>query len=238
MLNEEHLGVEVSPLSMNEVLLKVNNIITENKKAFIVAINPEKIMKAQDDISLKNLINSADIKIPDGSGVVIASKLKKGNIKSRVTGIDLMKNICYISAERDYKIFLLGGKKDVAYRASKVLEEDVKGINIVGIEDGYFKDTDTIIKKINESGANILFVALGSPKQEKFIKENMDRINVNIFMGVGGSFDVISGDINRAPVWMQRCNGEWFYRLIKEPSRIGRVKVLPKFIIKSLIRRG
>lgn len=238
MLNEEHLGVEVTPLNMDEVLLKVNKIIVDNKKGFIVAINPEKIMKAQDDDDLKKLINSADIKIPDGTGVVIASKLRGGSIKSRVTGIDLMKNICFTSIDQGYKIFLLGGKKEVAKRASKVLESSIKGIDIVGIEDGYFEDKDLIIRKINESGANILFVALGSPKQENFIKENMDKINANIFMGVGGSFDVICGDINRAPIWIQKCGGEWFYRLLKEPSRIKRIKVLPKFIIKSLSRRG
>lgn len=238
MDNEKYLGVEVSTCCMDEVLLEIDKIIQENKKAFIVAINPEKIMKAQDDEKLKKLINSADIKIPDGSGVVLASKLSNGSIKSRVTGIDLMRNICRVGAEKDYKIFLLGAKKEVAKRASEKLKEQIPGINIVGIMDGYFKEDEEVISAVNKSEANVLFVALGSPKQEMWITKNRDKINANIFMGVGGSYDVICGDINRAPVWMQKCGSEWLYRLAKEPKRISRVKVLPKFIIKTLSRRG
>ncbi len=237
MANEKYLGVEVSPLNMDEVLKRVESTIIDDKKVFIVAINPEKIMKAQEDKSLKELINSADIKIPDGSGVVIASKLNKGSIKSRVTGIDLMKNICSLSGKKGYTVFLLGAKPKVAERASKVLEEEIKGLQIVGIQDGYFEDEEMVIKMINDSKADILFVAFGSPKQENWIKRNMDKLNVNIFMGVGGSYDVICGDINRAPMWMQKCGGEWVYRLLKEPTRIKRVKVLPKFIIKTLFER-
>ncbi|KMT22603.1 WecB/TagA/CpsF family glycosyltransferase [Clostridium cylindrosporum] len=237
MKNEKYLGVEVSTYSMDEILLKLDNVILENKKTFIVAINPEKIMKAQDDNSLLELINSADLKIPDGSGVVLASRLSNGNIKSRVTGIDLMKNICIGASKKKYKIFLLGAKPEVARRASEKLKEEINDIQIVGVQDGYFKDEEKVINEINDSGANILFVALGSPMQEKWITKNMDRLNCNIFMGVGGSFDVICGDINRAPVWMQKCGSEWVYRLIKEPRRISRVKVLPMFILKTLSRR-
>ncbi|MEG0371776.1 MAG: WecB/TagA/CpsF family glycosyltransferase [Clostridium sp.] len=233
MENEKYLGVEVSTLSMDEVILEVDRVISEEEKTFIVAINPEKIMKAQEDKELLKLINKANIKIPDGSGVVLASILKQGSIKGRVTGIDLFKNICFVGANREYKIFLLGSKKNVVERASQKLKEEIKGINIVGIQDGYFEDNKKVIKSINESGANVVFVAFGSPKQEKWITDNMDKINANVFMGVGGSFDVISGDIQRAPKWMQKCGSEWIYRLIKEPRRISRVKVFPKFLIKT-----
>ncbi|MEF9935662.1 MAG: WecB/TagA/CpsF family glycosyltransferase [Clostridium sp.] len=233
-MSEKYLGVEVSTLSMDEVLLKVDSTISNNEKAFIVAINPEKIMKAQEDKALLELINSADIKIPDGSGVVLASKIKKGKIKERVTGIDLFKNICSVGATREYKIFLLGAKKDVIERASKNLKDEIKGLNIVGTQDGYFTDNNKVIDMINASEANIVFVAMGSPRQEKWIIDNKDKINANVFMGVGGSLDVISGDINRAPKWMQSCNMEWAYRLYKEPTRISRMKALPKFMFKAL----
>ncbi|MEF9953318.1 MAG: WecB/TagA/CpsF family glycosyltransferase [Clostridium sp.] len=233
-MNEKYLGVEVSTLSMDEVLLKVDSTISNKEKTFVVAINPEKIMKAQDDSELLSLINSADIKIPDGSGVVLASKLKRGNIKERVTGIDLFKNICAVGATREYNIFLLGAKKDVIERATKNLKDEFKGINIVGIQDGYFTDDNKVIDMINASKANVVFVAMGSPKQEKWIVTNMNNINANVFMGIGGSLDVISGDINRAPQWMQKCSMEWAYRLYKEPTRISRMKVLPKFMFKAL----
>lgn len=237
MVNEKYLGVEVTPLTMDKVIEKVEDTIIEDKKAFIVAINPEKVIKAQNDKNLEKLINSADIKIPDGSGIVIASKLKKGEIKERVTGIDLMKEICKLSGRKSYRIFLLGAKPGVAKRASEVLINSIDNIQIVGVHDGYFEMDKEIVKLINDSKANIVFVALGSPKQENFIKNNMDKINSNIFMGVGGSFDVICGDINRAPVFMQKIGAEWLYRLIKEPSRISRVKVLPEFILKVLFEK-
>ncbi len=234
MEKEKCLGVEVSPYNMDEVLLQINHTITENKKAFVVAINPEKVIKCQKDEKLKSLINSADIKIPDGTGVVIASKLRGGKVRSRVTGIDLMKNICRVSGEMGHKVFLLGGKPNVAERAAKSLKDEIKNLDIVGIQDGYFKDDKKIIDDINASKANIVFIALGSPKQENWISSNMKNINANIFMGVGGSFDVICGDINRAPVFMQNMGLEWAYRLFKDPKRITRLGALPKFIFKSL----
>ncbi|WDU82018.1 WecB/TagA/CpsF family glycosyltransferase [Caloramator sp. Dgby_cultured_2] len=150
MVKERYLGVDVCPLNMGQVLLEVDRIIMERKPSFIVAINPEKIMKAQEDESLKNLLNSATIQIADGVGVVIASILNGGRIRSRVTGIDLMINICKRAAERGYRVYILGAKPGVADEAVKVLKERFHGLNVVGVRDGYFKDEEEVIEDIKK----------------------------------------------------------------------------------------
>lgn len=238
-LNKENiLGVNVSVTSYNELKKYIEEDIKNNKKSFIVAINPEKILKAREDEKLKDLLNSADYQIPDGIGVVYASKLKKGKIKSRITGIDCMEMLCREANDKGYKIFLYGAKKDIIKEAKKRLEEKFENIKIVGAIDGYEKNNDKIIKEINKSKADIIFVALGSPKQENWILENKDKVCIKIFQGVGGSFDVISGNIKRAPIWMQKIGLEWLYRLIKEPKRIFRQIKLVKFLVLVLFKRN
>ena len=237
MKKENYLGVDVCATDMEKVLNEIDVIIKNRKPSFLVAINPEKIMKAQKDEKLKELINSADLQIPDGIGIVYASKLKKGDIKKRVTGIDLMQNICDMSAKKGYKVFLLGAKPGVAEEASKILMERYAGLNIVGTRDGYFKEDEEVVNYIKTFSPDILFIAMGSPKQEYWIKKNMDALNIPFLMGVGGSYDVICGNIKRAPKWMCSMGLEWLYRLIKEPWRIKRMSVLPKFLAKVALER-
>lgn len=234
MIKETYLGVDVCCVDESSILDEIDNIIKKRLPSFIVAINPEKIMKAQKDSNLLKLLNSATIQIPDGIGVIIASKLKGGKIRKRVTGIDLMQSICKRSAKDGYKIFLLGAKPGVAEQAGKILENKYKGLKIVGIRDGYFKDNESVIKDINNAAPDILFVAMGSPKQEYWIKNNIDKLSVPLCMGIGGSLDVICGNIKRAPKWMCSLGLEWLYRLIKEPWRFKRMLVLPVFLIKIL----
>lgn len=234
MNRERYLGVNVCCIDMEEALNEVEDIIRDKKPSFVVAINPEKIMKAKKDEGLRKLLNSAAIQIPDGVGVLIASKLKRGSIKKRVTGIDLMQNICKRASQKGYRVFLLGAKPGVAKRAAEILKEKYTGLNICGIRDGYFKDEDNVIDEIRESKADIIFVAMGSPKQENWITGNMEKYNVPLSMGVGGSFDVICGNIKRAPDFMCKMGLEWFYRLIKEPSRYKRMMALPVFLFKVI----
>lgn len=236
MDRENYLGVDVCNVDMDSVIDETDNIIKRKKPSFIVAINPEKIMKAKKDSSLKKLLNSAAIQIPDGVGVVIASKLKGGRIRGRVTGIDLMQSICKNASKKGYKVFLLGAKPGVGDKASRILMDRYSGLNICGVRDGYFKDDEEIINSIKEVHPDILFVAMGSPKQEYWIVNNMDRLGVPLLMGIGGSLDVICGNIKRAPKWMCSMGLEWLYRLLKEPSRIKRMMVLPVFLIKVIFK--
>lgn len=230
MNKENILGVDVSVTTYEKLKEHVEKDIKNNNKSFIVAINPEKILKARKDEKLKNLLNKATYQIPDGVGVIYASKLKKGKIKSRITGIDSMEMLCSLSNEKGYKIFMYGAKEEVISKAKEKLEEKYPNIKIVGTINGYEKDNKKIIDKINKSKADIIFVALGSPKQELWITENMDKLCVKVYQGVGGSFDVFSGNIKRAPIWMQNVGLEWFYRLLKEPKRIFRQAKLVKFL--------
>lgn len=227
---ENVLGVQVSCLGYNELKQQVISDIKNDKKSAIVAINPEKILKARKDSELKELLNSSTYKIPDGIGVIYASKIKKGNIKARITGIDSMEMICGLSEEKSYRIFMYGAKEETISLAKKKLEEKFPKINIVGTINGYEKNNKKIIKTINDSKAQIVFVALGSPKQEYWIRDNKDKVCANIFQGVGGSFDVFSGNIKRAPKLMQKLGLEWLYRLLREPKRIFRQVKLLKFI--------
>lgn len=189
MNKENILGVDVSPLSYEDLKKNIEKDIENNKKSFIVAINPEKILKARKDEKLKELLNNATYEIPDGIGVIYASKLRKGNIKTRITGIDSMEMLCKLSEEKKYKIFMYGAKEETIKKAKENLEIKFPNIQIVGTINGYEKDNDKIISSINKSKADIVFVALGSPKQEYWITENMDKVSAKIFQGVGGSFD-------------------------------------------------
>lgn len=237
MNKENILGVDVSPLSYEDLKKNIEKDIKNNKKSFIVAINPEKILKARKDEKLKELLNNATYEIPDGIGVIYASKLRKGNIKTRITGIDSMEMLCKLSEEKKYKIFMYGAKEETIKKAKENLEIKFPNIQIVGTINGYEKDNDKIISSINKSNADIVFVALGSPKQEYWITDNMDKVSAKIFQGVGGSFDVFSGNIKRAPKWMQKIGLEWLYRLLKEPKRIFRQLKLVKFLWLALIEK-
>lgn len=237
MKKENILGTDVSILDYEKLKKYVEKDIEKGNKSFIVAINPEKILKARKDNNLKELLNKATYQIPDGIGVVYASKMKKGKIKSRVTGIDCMEMLCELSNEKGYKIFMYGAKEEVVVKAKEELEKKYPKINIVGTMNGYETDNDKIIKKINKSKADIIFVAMGSPKQELWITNNMDKLCVKIYQGVGGSFDVFSGNIKRAPKSYQKLGLEWLYRLLKEPKRIFRQIKLIKFIGLVIFKR-
>ncbi|MBU8881101.1 WecB/TagA/CpsF family glycosyltransferase [Bacillus sp. FJAT-29790] len=233
-MKEKFLGVDVCKQNYEQLTSSLLNDIEQNKKSFIVAINPEKIMKAQEDQSLKELLNKADYQIPDGIGIIIASKLKGGQIRERVTGIDMMLTLCGAAASHGKKIFLYGAKPGIADKAKIKLEERFPGIQIVGVINGYEKDERLIEQTINEADPDIIFVAKGSPAQEYWILDHMNRLAPKVYQGVGGSFDVISGRINRAPELFQKLGMEWFYRLMKEPWRWKRQLLLPKFLIKVL----
>ena len=236
-MKENILGIDVSVTTYEELKTSVENDILNNHKSFVVAINPEKILKARKNADLKMLLNKATYQIPDGVGIVYASKIKKGKINSRITGIDCMDMLCKLSNEKGYKIFMYGAKKEVIEKARFALKEKYKNINIVGTVDGYEKDNSKIIDEINSSQADIIFVALGSPKQEQWIANNIGTLCVKIYQGVGGSFDVISGNIKRAPAWMQNHGLEWLYRLAKEPKRVFRQVALLKFILLMLLEK-
>lgn len=233
-MKEMILGVKVDTDNYDELINKLFKRIDKKEKSLVVAINPEKLMKAKEDQALKDLLNRAEFQIPDGIGVILASKLNKGNIKSRVTGIDMMDRIVREAARTGKSIFLYGAKPGVAESAAEALKFTYASLQIAGIQDGYEKDNEKVIHKINEAKPDILFVAMGSPRQEEWIEANRDKLHPSLFQGVGGSFDVLAGNVKRAPGFFQKTGLEWFYRLAKEPSRLKRQLVLPKFLMETL----
>lgn len=233
-MKENILGIDVCSDTYDELAVKLLQDIDKGRKSFIVAINPEKIMKAQEDRELKSLLNQATYQIPDGIGVILASKLKKGRIRERVTGIDMMLKLCKEATNNGKRIFLYGAKPGIADEAKAKLEEMFPGILIVGTLNGYEKNEEVIERTVNDSGAEIVFVALGSPAQENWIIAHKEKLNPSVYQGVGGSFDVISGRLNRAPAVFQKFGLEWLYRLLKEPWRWKRQLELPRFLLRVL----
>lgn len=237
-LKENILGVNVTTLDEQKLMNQIENEIQQNQKVRIVAINPEKIMMAQQDANLKDLLNESTYHIPDGIGVSIASRLRGGNIRGRVTGIGMMENLLELANRNQLKIFLYGAKPETVQQAAHNIQGKFPHLVIAGTLDGYVKDVQKVITTINAVEPHILFVALGSPKQELFIKHNMEHLNVNVFQGVGGSFDVFSGNVKRAPELFRKTGTEWLYRLIKQPSRMKRQMALPLFLLKVLSKRS
>lgn len=233
-MKETILGVKVNAQGTEELIRDMWKRFETREKALIVAINPEKLMKAKEDASLKKLLNNAEYQIPDGIGVILASKLNNGVIKERVTGIDTMDRILKEAAETGKSVFLYGAKPGIADKAAAKILEKYPKLRVAGIQHGYEKDQEKVVAKINQSQADILFVAMGSPTQENWINTNRDRLHAVLFQGVGGSFDVYAGTIKRAPKFFLKTNLEWFYRLLLEPHRITRQLALPKFLVEAV----
>jgi N-acetylglucosaminyldiphosphoundecaprenol N-acetyl-beta-D-mannosaminyltransferase len=229
MKTEEILNLKIINTDYDEFMRHIRSDIENNKKSTIVAINPEKIMKLEEDERLNRFVQNAEYLIPDGVGILMASKKLGGSITNRLTGVDTMDRICRLASEHGYRIFLLGSKDEVVNAAKAGLLETYPNIRIVGVKSGYDINEDEVVKEINDSKAQILFVAMGSPSQEFWIEENRNRLNVNIFQGVGGSFDVLGDYVKRAPEWMQDRGLEWLNRLYHNPKRIVRQINLIRF---------
>lgn len=235
-------GVNFDNVSLDEAVGIVEGFIEGEGTNVVHTPNSEIVQLCVEQNEYYSLINSADLIIPDGSGVILASKiLGKPLAKGKVAGIELAERTLALAAERGYKVFFLGGKPGVAETAAQKMTEKYPALNIVGTNDGYFKktgeETDAVIEKINNSGAQILFVCLGVPAQEKWMSENREKINVRVMAGLGGSLDVFAGNVKRAPKIFIKLGLEWLYRLLKEPSRIGRMMKLPKFLFGTLFAK-
>lgn len=206
-------------------------------KVHIISGNPEVLYNGLNNNSLyENFIKENSIIIPDGVGTVLASKIVKNPVKEKIAGVEFVESLFQKFEKENKSVFLLGAKKSTLDKCIQILNKKYSKLNIVGKRDGYFniEDCEDLIDKINEIKPYALFVAMGSPKQESFIIKYMDRLNVKVFMGVGGSFDVISGEVTRAPKWMIKLGLEWLYRVVKEPFRIKRLSSIPKFLFKVI----
>ena len=230
------LGVPVHPYTMKGAVEKILERVSQSKKTFVVTANAEIIMMGQSDDEYMEILNNAALVLPDGAGTVWAGRKLGYEVPERVAGYDLFLNLMTEAAQMKLKVFFFGSAPGVAEEAKQKCEILYPGVSIVGCRDGYFKEEDNlaIVEEINNSGADLLFVALGAPKQEKWLAKFQDILKPSLLMGIGGSFDVVAGKMERAPKWMQDASLEWLFRLYKQPSRLGRMLVLPKFVIKVL----
>lgn len=228
-------GFNVNLLSFDEVIKALVCAINDEKNLHVVTINPEIIQNAKKNFDLKQIINDAEIVTPDGVGVKIALKMK-GIKQEQVTGVDLSKKMLEIAADEKFKVALVGTKPEILELVVQNLKNKYENIDIVYSHDGYFTDFDPIIKDVINSGAKFLLCAMGSPKQEFFISELKKQAKGIVMIGVGGTFDVLSGKVQLAPEIYRKLGLEWLYRTIKQPERFKRIfPTLPIFFFQSII---
>ena len=224
MRNRIHtLNTIIDNLNMQETLQVINDTIDSGAQLHHVVINAAKMVAMQTDLKLRQSVNSCDLINADGQSVVWASRILGQPLKERVAGIDLMENLVELAYNKNFKIFFFGAKEEVVKKVVTNYTFKYSKDIIAGYRNGYYKKDDEvkIAQQISESGADILFVAISSPTKENFLYDNKETLRgVNFIMGVGGSFDVVSGLVKRAPLWMQKIGMEWFYRFAQEPKRM------------------
>jgi len=230
------LGVPVDCVNMDQAVAVVNAMVAGDSPQAVIANNPEKVIKAQQDAGLLRQMENTGLLIPDGIGIVLAARILCLGWMERVPGSELMPAICELAEDKGYRVFLFGATPEVNQKTSEILLERYPRLQIVGNRDGYVADSDmlSVVQEINSSKAQILFIALGSPKQELWIEHYLPQLSVRVCQGVGGTFDVIAGHVRRAPRIFRQMHLEWFYRLITNPRRLLRQTALPKFIFQVL----
>jgi N-acetylglucosaminyldiphosphoundecaprenol N-acetyl-beta-D-mannosaminyltransferase len=217
-------GLRMDNLSLEETVSRVNDFIACGGVHQHIVVNVDKIVKADRDSEIREIVNNCDLVNVDGQAVVWASRLLGQPIKERVTGIDLMVRLLAEAAQRGYRVYFLGARKEVVDRVVEEVRSRFPGVLIAGWRDGYFTAAEEpdVAEEISHARPDILFVAITSPRKELFLARWKDRIQAPFVMGVGGSFDVVAGMVRRAPRWMQQAGLEWVFRLMQEPRRMWR----------------
>lgn len=231
------MGLKFDSMTMDEALSRAETLLRGEKAAYVVTPNAEIAYEALHDVQLREMLNGADLMLPDGAGVVLASKLLRTPVKQKVAGVDFAAGLLGILERNGQSLYLLGGKTGIGELAAQKMLEAHPQLRIAGIADGYFQDEAPVIAKINASGADALFVCLGAPKQERFMVQHQQELHVHLMAGLGGSLDAFAGTVQRAPAWMIRLNLEWLYRLIREPKRFRRMLRLPKYLWAVMLKR-
>ena len=224
------MGVGFDNLTKSEFTAKAEDMLQKGERGYVVTPNAEIVYESIQDDSFRALLNNASMVLPDGAGVVLGAKILGTPIKEKVAGIEFGEEVCKLLAKNGGRLYLLGGKPGIARAAGEKLMEKYPGLQICGSADGYFTDEQAVVAKINEAKPDVLFVCLGAPKQEKFIKAHFEELDLTLMLGLGGSLDGYAGVAQRAPRWMIDLSLEWLYRLMKEPRRLGRMMRLPKFV--------
>lgn len=226
------MGVYFDAVTLTQAVDRAMEQIRAGKKGYVVTPNPEIVYQAMEDEPFCEIVNRASLVLADGIGVIYASKILGERLPGKVAGIDFGAQLCHRMAQEKLRLFLLGAKPGVADQAAENLKKKYPGLIICGTKDGYFKHDSAAVAAVNAAGgADVLFVCLGAPRQEKFMAKHQKELNATLCCGLGGSLDVFAGTVQRAPDLFIRLGLEWFYRLCKEPRRIGRMMKLPLFML-------
>lgn len=231
------LDVGFDSLTMDEAVVRGMELMAEKKAAYVVTPNPEIVMLAHGDADLSEALRRAALVLPDGIGIVKGAHILGTPLKEKIPGIDFAQRLFAKMAAGGQTLFLLGAKPGVAELAAAELKDRFPGLTVCGTNDGYFQDDAPVIDKINAAKPDLLLVCLGAPKQELWMHQNAPKLHVGLMAGLGGSLDVFAGLTERAPERWQKLGLEWLYRLLKEPSRAGRMKNLPKFAFAVIGKR-
>lgn len=241
----ELFGVPIDRIDSSQALEKIENFVKKGGVHFVITPDTLAILRARKDKEYLSITHKADLVTPDGAGILWATSFLFQPLPERITGIDMINHICQLAIMKNYKLYLLGAKAEVIKKAVENLEKKYPGIQIVGYHHGYLdsssserknkENEDIVINDITAKKPDFLLVGMGVPKQEIWISKHKDKLKVPVCIGIGGSFDVLSGKVPRAPLWMQRHGMEWIFRLIKEPKRIKRAIFLPIFILLVFI---
>ena len=231
------MGLQFDNITMEEALDAAKALLQGEHAARVVTPNAEIAYEALHDENMRTLLNSAELMLPDGAGVVLASKILKTPLKQKVAGVDFADGLLGVLETTGQSLYLLGSKPGIGELAAQKMMQKHPRLKIAGIADGYFQDEAPVIDKINASGADVLFVCLGAPKQEQFMARHQKALHVKLMAGLGGTLDSFAGTVKRAPRWMIRLNLEWLYRLIKEPKRFKRMLRLPKYLWAVVCKR-
>lgn len=228
------LGVNVDALTMSESVAQIETYMAGDEPVMVATANAEMIMRATQDEELRDILNRAAIVTADGAGTVWAAHHLGHAMPERVAGYDLAQQLMKQSVKLGQRIYFFGSAPGVAEKAKAKAERLYPGIRIVGTRDGYFTEADepAIIEDIKAKRPHLLLVALGVPKQEKWLARHQAELGVPVAIGVGGTLDVMAGVMKRAPLWMQKAKLEWLFRGMLQPKRAGRLLALPKFVLK------
>jgi N-acetylglucosaminyldiphosphoundecaprenol N-acetyl-beta-D-mannosaminyltransferase len=239
-MKETFLGVPADVVTLSEAVEQARVMLAQDRPCFIASVNPEICVAAQEDHRLRESLKNAALGIPDGIGIVLASRLRGGRIRQRVAGVDLLLALCGLAAQEEKSVFFFGAAAGVAEAAAAAAAKRFPGLRVAGTQHGYVlpEQESEVAARIAACGAALVFVGLGSPRQEYFVAEHGAATGARLLMAVGGSFDVLAGKVRRAPQLYQRLGLEWLYRLARQPRRLRRMPALPRFLFLALVKRN
>ena len=235
----EVMGAPVDPWTMAQTVARSKELVDSGAFAHLIGVNADKLLQMRDDPEMDAIVRRCEVVNADGASMVMAARRLGAPVPERVAGIDLMGELCALAEREGYRVFLLGARREVAERTRDALVAEHPGLDVVGVRDGYFGDEefDEVAEEVRGSGAQVTFVGITSPKKERLIERFRDLGLKGAYVGVGGSFDVVSGAIPRAPMWMRRAHLEWLFRMMQEPGRLAKRYIVGNARFMALLRK-